>query len=166
MIENVAIPLGFKRFQAADLSGWNADTSDPEFRNLVKAIGEIITLPSETTRTTKQDKPQEYRPPKNEKNKQSWKVEIITKTDTKLSAKIFLGNEEHLLEWKPNLVLPGGSVSLDGQQVSSSSSITREEHFFDISAGGIIYRAKLLAVGAFTPKITLSIDGNTLLSGA
>lgn len=164
MIENVTIPLGFKRFQAADLSGWNADTSDPEFRNLVKAIDEIITRPSKTTRTKKQDKPQEDRRPKKEKNKKSWRIEIITKTDSTLSAKIFLENEVHLLQWKEHLLF-GGTVSLDEEEISSSSSINREEHLFNISDGENTYTAVFLVVGALAPSFTLSIDGSTLLSG-
>lgn len=165
LIEDVAIPLGFKRFQAADLSGWNADTNDSEFRNLVKAIGEIITHPAETIRTKKQENLQTVRPLKKEKDENPWRLEIISKTSGKLSAKILLGNEEHILEWKEGL-LPGGNVSLDCEQVSSSSSMTREEHIFDISAGGNMYRAKLLVVGLTSPKFTLSIDGKTLLSEA
>jgi TPR repeat protein len=37
-IELATIPLGFRRIQAADLTGWKGDASHPEFRKLLEAI--------------------------------------------------------------------------------------------------------------------------------
>jgi hypothetical protein len=37
-IESATVPLGFRRIQAADLTGWKGEASHPEFRKLSEAI--------------------------------------------------------------------------------------------------------------------------------
>lgn len=42
LMEKVKIPLEFKRIEAADLSGWQNDPSDPEFSQLLRTVGGLI----------------------------------------------------------------------------------------------------------------------------
>jgi len=42
LLEDVEIPLGFGRIEAADLRQWDGDTSDPEFLNFVAAIHTML----------------------------------------------------------------------------------------------------------------------------
>jgi hypothetical protein len=42
LIENVKIPLEFKRIEAADLSSWRNDFSDPEFEQLLRTVAGLI----------------------------------------------------------------------------------------------------------------------------
>ena len=42
LLEDVEIPLGFGRIEAADLRGWGNDTSQPEFVNFVSAIRTLV----------------------------------------------------------------------------------------------------------------------------
>lgn len=42
-IENVKLPLEFRRRQTADLSGWNGDTAHEGFQSLCEALGATIT---------------------------------------------------------------------------------------------------------------------------
>jgi hypothetical protein len=39
LIENVTVPLAFRRVQAADLAGWTGDRNDPRLLELLQAIG-------------------------------------------------------------------------------------------------------------------------------
>ena len=49
LLEDVKVPLAFRRIQAARLVDWRGDADDPEFRRLVKAIaavaGEAVETP-------------------------------------------------------------------------------------------------------------------------
>lgn len=38
LIEDVTVPLAFRRVQAADLTGWNGDANDPRLPELLRAI--------------------------------------------------------------------------------------------------------------------------------
>ena len=42
LIENVSLPIEFKRIQSANLSSWNGDSEHPEFRNLVTSIKRLL----------------------------------------------------------------------------------------------------------------------------
>jgi TIR domain len=42
LIDNVEVPLGFRRIQAAHLAGWKPETPDPEFEQLVQSIASIV----------------------------------------------------------------------------------------------------------------------------
>ena len=42
LIDTVAIPLEFKRIQAATLTDWYGDTADPEFERLVHAVRQML----------------------------------------------------------------------------------------------------------------------------
>jgi hypothetical protein len=42
LIENVPPPMEFKRIQAANLSGWTGDAADPEYRNLLASVQELM----------------------------------------------------------------------------------------------------------------------------
>jgi len=44
LIDSVQPPFGFKRIQAANLSGWNNGTSHPEFRKCLDAIRSIVPI--------------------------------------------------------------------------------------------------------------------------
>jgi len=48
LIENVKIPLEFRRIQTADFSDWDGSPDHPEFENLLAAISSILGPPSET----------------------------------------------------------------------------------------------------------------------
>ena len=43
LIEDVRIPLGFSRIQAADLVGWNGDEQAGGFADLISAVGALLT---------------------------------------------------------------------------------------------------------------------------
>ena len=45
LIDDVTIPLGFKLIQAANLTGWQADTTHSGFTNLLQAVTEIVGPP-------------------------------------------------------------------------------------------------------------------------
>jgi hypothetical protein len=45
LIEDVEIPLGFRRKQAARLSEWSGDADDPEFIHLTNAVATILGQP-------------------------------------------------------------------------------------------------------------------------
>jgi formylglycine-generating enzyme required for sulfatase activity len=47
LIDTVQPPFGFKRIQAANLSGWNNDQSHPEFRKCLDAIRSIVPISGE-----------------------------------------------------------------------------------------------------------------------
>ncbi len=42
LIDQVPLPLGFRRIEAAKLIGWSGDSGDPEFQQLLAAIGTVI----------------------------------------------------------------------------------------------------------------------------
>ena len=46
LIENIAIPVEFKRIQTAMLMNWRGDDSDPEFSRLIKAIEQLAREPA------------------------------------------------------------------------------------------------------------------------
>ena len=69
LIENVKIPLAFKRIQAADLIGWDGDITSDKFSKLVADISTIIGPPPEgnasqkpeqTSINTQKDKSKEF----------------------------------------------------------------------------------------------------------
>jgi hypothetical protein len=43
LIEDVKIPLEFRRIQAADLIGWNSSTSHQGFQNMVSSIENLLS---------------------------------------------------------------------------------------------------------------------------
>jgi hypothetical protein len=45
LIEQVTPPIQFKRIQAANLSAWSGDETDPEFRNLLAAVQHLLGRP-------------------------------------------------------------------------------------------------------------------------
>ncbi len=42
LVEKVEPPFGFGRIQAANLSGWSGDESDPEFTDLLQAVSDLV----------------------------------------------------------------------------------------------------------------------------
>lgn len=42
LVDNVEVPLGFRRIQAAHLTGWKPETPDPEFDQLVQSVAKIV----------------------------------------------------------------------------------------------------------------------------
>ena len=42
LIEHVAIPLEFRRLQAADLTGWHGDSTHPELQHLIETLDHLI----------------------------------------------------------------------------------------------------------------------------
>jgi hypothetical protein len=42
LIEHVAIPLEFRRLQAADLTNWHGDSTDPELQHLIETLDHLI----------------------------------------------------------------------------------------------------------------------------
>ena len=51
LIENVSLPIEFKRIQSANLSTWNGEETPPEFRNLLAAVDSILAN-SSSVKTT------------------------------------------------------------------------------------------------------------------
>jgi tetratricopeptide (TPR) repeat protein len=45
LIDRINLPLGFRQFQAADLSGWDGSDSHPELPGLLRAVAELIKRP-------------------------------------------------------------------------------------------------------------------------
>lgn len=45
LLDRVNLPLGFRQFQAADLSGWDGSASHTELQRLVRSIGGLINKP-------------------------------------------------------------------------------------------------------------------------
>ena len=45
LIDKINLPLGFRQFQAADLSGWDGSDSHPEIEGLLRAVAELIKRP-------------------------------------------------------------------------------------------------------------------------
>src|ERR1700749_567472 len=45
LLDRVNLPLGFRQFQAADLSGWDGSDSHPEIPGLLRAVAELIKRP-------------------------------------------------------------------------------------------------------------------------
>ncbi|HVF68113.1 MAG TPA: TIR domain-containing protein [Pyrinomonadaceae bacterium] len=45
LIDKTNLPLGFRQFQAADLSGWDGSDSHPEIPGLLRAVAELIKRP-------------------------------------------------------------------------------------------------------------------------
>ena len=53
LLEEVTIPLAFRRIQAFDLSGWNGEENSPDFQGLVSDIQHVLKhSPPELTSTT------------------------------------------------------------------------------------------------------------------
>lgn len=48
LIDRVKIPLQFRRFQAADLTGWTGAAEDPEFCKLLASIARLLGRPLQT----------------------------------------------------------------------------------------------------------------------
>ena len=42
IVEDTTLPLGFRRIEAARLVGWQGDTGDPEYVNLVDSISDLV----------------------------------------------------------------------------------------------------------------------------
>jgi hypothetical protein len=42
LIDDVEIPLGFRRIQAAKLSGWHSDSGDEEFKQLLQSVTNVL----------------------------------------------------------------------------------------------------------------------------
>jgi hypothetical protein len=47
-IEDVRVPLAFRRIQAADLCGWQGDANDQRLSDLIRAISALLKTQSET----------------------------------------------------------------------------------------------------------------------
>jgi hypothetical protein len=48
LIENVALPLGFRQFQAADLSSWDGSPDGEELKGLTRGVANLIKQPVTT----------------------------------------------------------------------------------------------------------------------
>ncbi|MCB0110977.1 MAG: toll/interleukin-1 receptor domain-containing protein [Caldilineaceae bacterium] len=49
IVEDTKLPLGFRRIEAARLVGWQGDTGDPEYVNLVGSISDLVGEPPRTS---------------------------------------------------------------------------------------------------------------------
>lgn len=161
LIEEVMIPLGFRRFQAADLSEWNADRNDSEFQKLLTALAEVTADSPRATKQTGEPIKRKARSPGKLDTKKRWHIEIIRKTEGLFKAKIHLSSETHLFEWKAS-PLVGGVAKLDNKVVSTSVGLTKEVHRFGIHDGENSYHARFSAIGMMNLSYELSV-GNIIL---
>ncbi len=53
LIENVRIPLSFRRIQAANLVGWNGEDSAAAFKDLIDDIGSLLGSPAMPRKTSR-----------------------------------------------------------------------------------------------------------------
>lgn len=55
LIDNVEVPLGFRRIQVANLTDWKPETSDSEFERLVQFVAKIIGGTPESTQVVEKN---------------------------------------------------------------------------------------------------------------
>ena len=55
LIEDVGIPLGFRRIQAAQLIDWQGNATDPNVRQLIESIASLISHPQEVKKEKRQE---------------------------------------------------------------------------------------------------------------
>ncbi len=119
VIEDVNIPLGFRRIQAAQLIDWNGEKSYQEINQLIDSVEKVLGIPRKVQSKTERDDPKKEEASKGEKKRRmvvDGKVDLqqyaeekiktkpvtIEKTETKSNVQIPLkGKSEEEMRRKP-----------------------------------------------------------------
>lgn len=162
LIEEVAIPLGFRRFQAASLFEWDADRNDPEFQKLLTALVGVTGKSHTTDQKGNSEKPT-LKASETFATKNKWHADIIRRTNRLFHIKIFLSKETHFLEWRSVLSKESTSsksiAKLDGNPLAVTSlGLMTEVYHFDIPDDTDIYHAEFSASGVFNLTYKLIVD--------
>ncbi|MGH8543737.1 MAG: toll/interleukin-1 receptor domain-containing protein [Gammaproteobacteria bacterium] len=153
-LEGRATIIGDLNAASLDHSSWNRDLI-PVIEAVRKHLGEQAkpagSLIDKTSRTPAGD----------------WRVEIVEwKEEPPYGFRlgVQLSSESHEIVYQGNRIFPGGSVVVDGKQVSRSSSFTNERHKFSLSDGQTTYGAELVATGMTMNNVELIVADRRLLS--
>lgn len=152
LLDEVSIPLGFRRIQTADLTKWEPTLATHQgFEELVKAITVKLTgtLSGETME-------EEYLPrsqsvqndktfPGSSQIREKWHAEIILNSATKRILRVFLSHDVHEVEFHNNMgkIANAESVKVDGVMVSQGGTLVtwKKKFAFPIRDGDMSYQA-------------------------
>jgi TIR domain len=120
LIDNVAIPLEFRRIQAANLSDWNGDPRHPGFQDLLRAISSIAspTNPGDLEPSRHTDvAPLEIEGRRPAVSETAWSAQLLQKSWWSRKLRITRGARSHVIEyhvgWTPRVLLDGKIVSTE-----------------------------------------------------
>ncbi len=147
LIEDVKIPLEFRRIQAANLSDWQGTDPHPEFEEFLQAVTQKLSGSSakraKSTRVSALRQSAESSQ-KSSLVKKQWSAELLERTYwTKRVFRIRLDHEAHLLEY-----INGWSVQeikVDGKTVSKGGTAVtfRESFSFAVTDGDVTRKATI-----------------------
>ena len=174
MIEEVRMPLGFRRIHAADLTGWQAGESSAASDDLIRAVGHMLGLDDDKTAPPSRpvETPVEAEGQGSGQDpgaQQAWQSELLSREWYRRKIRVFLPDSVHVIDVSSPLGKPN-RVELDGELVAQNDQVAllgwegRLE--FDV-ADGNTRRAAVLELGHhwMTDKITkcrLTIDDHLL----
>jgi CheY-like chemotaxis protein len=69
LIEDVRLPIEFKRIQSANLVRWESDPNHPEFQNLLAAVERVVAAPRLGVPPPSVESPQRFEPPQTSKSR-------------------------------------------------------------------------------------------------
>lgn len=120
LIEDVKPPLEFRRIHAADLRGWDGNTSNPDYEELTEAIAGIVqdaqnersmssmrSLYSQTSSTPRQRE-------RDAGSQRRWQVELVNLAERTMTLRVDLTHETHTIiyrnQWSKEVVSVDGAV--------------------------------------------------------
>ena len=153
LIENVKLPLAFRRLQSIDLIGWVGSPNDARLSLLTQAVNTVAKMPTSS-------------PPA----PISARVELLFRATRKRSFRIFFGSRPHILDWQHQIGWTSAGtfyrITFDGSEVFRGNPLPYE-YSFTISDAGAMHLVTVdyrLDEKFFTDlsKFKLIIDGQVL----
>jgi hypothetical protein len=142
LIEDVSIPLGFRRLQTANLSDWQGKSAHPGLAQILQAVSAKLGCPLATTNIKPPNKVRK-KTTVNAKTQSGaqWRAELLSKNLSMRKLKVHLTQATHIIEihatmWKDYVVV-------DGERMSESLGFDNN-HLFEVSDGNVRYAAKVV----------------------
>ena len=139
LIENVKIPLGFRRIQTADLLEWKLVPSNHGFEGLVKAVAiklgtTVKTETMEVKHVPGKHLVQEVNPSSaTSQLREKWRAELVSSSLVKRTLRVHLSQSVHEVEFHNNMgkLSDSETIKVDGIVVSQGGNATTWKRRFE-----------------------------------
>lgn len=166
LIEDVMIPLGYRRFQAAELCGWDGSGDHPEFQKLAAAIKGIFS-PAQTTSSEIQPvstKPRSRAASQtNSEHDPQWTAEAIKFSTKSKIYKLKRAGKSYLIEIKTAIAVYGinNKLYVNGKFVARNIYFLSDFHF-EIKEKIKTFYVRISLKGVISSTVYIDVDGQNI----
>jgi hypothetical protein len=168
-IEEVRVPLGFRRLQTANLVGWKGDSTSPEFRQFVEAVRVNV---GQGASPSKPISPSTFEIDEDPTGG-AWCAELVGSSGCRRTVRINLSHGSQIIEYRFHYRTGKETITVDGKFVAgdfgfSGFGFSIKKFEFSVSDGpkrhSVLIEVQVYRLTVLIRKFRLSVDKRALFS--